>query len=330
MSSSLISTENLTVEYAVGERVVRAVADVTLKIEPGEIVGVVGESGSGKSTLCAALIRALPPYARISGKVAFAGNPLYDLSVSQLRTLRRRDIAMVPQNPMTSLDPLFTIGNQMEEVINTRIIAESRGAARLSAVELLSGVHITAPEMRIRQYPHELSGGMKQRVLIAIANASSPKLLLADEPTSALDATIQEGILVLFDEIREKTGSAVVIVSHDLGAIKRVSDRTIIMYAGRVVEDGSTKEVFSNPKHPYTRALLASLPAVVDDRVVISSIGGQVPDLSRLGPGCAFAERCADVTEKCDRLQPPLRPSITSHSAACWNIETSAGDNHVR
>jgi oligopeptide/dipeptide ABC transporter ATP-binding protein len=321
MPSSLISTENLTVEYAVGKRVVRAVADVTLTIEPGEIVGIVGESGSGKSTLCAALIRALPHYARVSGKVEFAGQALYDLSASQLRTLRRRDIAMVPQNPMTSLDPLFTIGNQMDEVISTRIVNKPGTEPRLSAIDLLRSVHMTAPEMRIGQYPHELSGGMKQRVLIAIATASSPKLILADEPTSALDATVQEGILVLFDEIREKTGSAVVIVSHDLGAIKRVSDRTIIMYAGRIVEDGPTREVFSNPQHPYTRALLASLPTIVDDRVVISTIAGQVPDLAELGPGCAFADRCQDVIEKCRYQQPPKRPLAPSHSASCWVVE---------
>jgi peptide/nickel transport system ATP-binding protein len=323
MPSSLICAENLTVEYAAGSRVVRAVSDVSLTIESGEIVGIVGESGSGKSTLCAALIRALPHYAKISGKVEFAGHPLYELSASALRTLRRRDVAMVPQNPMTSLDPLFTIGNQMDEVINTRIVNRPSGAPRLSAVDLLRGVHMTAPEMRVGQYPHELSGGMKQRVLIAIATASSPKLILADEPTSALDATIQEGILVLFDEIREKTGSSIVIVSHDLGAIRRVSDRTIIMYAGRVVEDGPTKAVFSNPQHPYTRALLASLPTIVDDRVVISSIAGQVPDLSGLGPGCAFADRCQDVIEKCRHQQPPKRPLAPLHSASCWTVETA-------
>jgi len=318
MPSSLISAENLTVEYAVGSRVIQAASDVTLKIAPGEIVGIVGESGSGKSTLCAALIRALPPYTRISGKVDFAGQDLYALSSSELRALRRRDIAMVPQNPMTSLDPLFTIGNQMDEVISTRISASQD--RRLSAVDLLRRVHMTAPEMRIGQYPHELSGGMKQRVLIAIATASSPKLILADEPTSALDATIQEEILVLFDEIREKTGCAVVIVSHDLGAIKRVCDRTIIMYAGRIVEDGRTGDVFSNPRHPYTRALLGSLPRIVDDHVVISSIGGQVPDLSKLGAGCAFAERCPDAMDICRVQRPPAVSVAPSHSAACWAI----------
>lgn len=319
MPQSLISTENLTVEYAVGSLKIRAVSDVSLNIAPGEIVGIVGESGSGKSTLCAALIRALPHYTSISGKVTFAGQPIYDLSPSQLRTLRRRDIAMVPQNPMTSLDPLFTIGNQMDEVIATRIT--QRDERRQSAVNLLRSVHITAPEMRVGQYPHELSGGMKQRVLIGIAASSSPKLLLADEPTSALDATIQEEILVLFDEIREKTGSAVIVVSHDLGAIRRVCDRTVIMYAGRVVEDGPTKAVFADPKHPYTRALLASLPTVVDDHVVISSIGGQVPDLSKLGAGCAFAERCSEAMDICRSRQPPIVPLPPSRYAACWAAE---------
>jgi oligopeptide/dipeptide ABC transporter ATP-binding protein len=320
MSAGLISIRNLTVQYAAGARPIPAVSDVSLAIDAGEIVGIVGESGSGKSTLCAAMIRALPSYAQVSGQVEFSGRSLYHLSASELRTLRRRDIAMVPQNPMTSLDPLYTIGNQMDEIIATRILPEGGLGTRLSAADLLTRVHIAAPRMRIGQYPHELSGGMKQRVLIAVASASSPKLLLADEPTSALDATIQEEILVLFNEIREQTGSTVVVVSHDLGAIRRVSERTIIMYAGRVVEDGPTCEVFARPRHPYTRALLASLPAVVDDEVVISSIGGQVPDLSNLGPGCAFADRCSEAMDICLQRRPQPVATAPSHSASCFKL----------
>jgi oligopeptide/dipeptide ABC transporter ATP-binding protein len=323
MPSSLISMKNLSVEFTAGRRVIPAVSDVTLAINSGEIVGIVGESGSGKSTLCAAMIRALPAYAHVSGEVYFSGRSLYDLSASDLRKLRRRDIAMVPQNPMTSLDPLYTIGNQMEEIIATRLLPEGGAGKRLSAVSLLERVHIAAPHTRVGQYPHELSGGMKQRVLIAVASSSSPKLLLADEPTSALDATIQEEILVLFDEIRHRTGSAVVVVSHDLGAIRRVSDRTIIMYAGRVVEDGPTSEVFARPRHPYTRALLASLPTVIDDKVVISSIGGQVPDLSELGPGCAFADRCDEAMDACTRQRPDFVTTAPSHSAACFKLQSA-------
>jgi oligopeptide/dipeptide ABC transporter ATP-binding protein len=177
--------------------------------------------------------------------------------------------------------------------------------------------------MRVGQYPHEMSGGMKQRVLIAMSTASSPKLLIADEPTSALDATIQEEILVLFDEIRENSGTTVIVVSHDLGAIRRVCERTIIMYAGRIVEDGPTSEVFSNPRHPYTRALLQAVPTVVDDKVEISSIGGQVPNLAELGPGCAFADRCQDVIDKCRQHQPHGHAVAPGHSAACWRVETA-------
>src|SRR4029078_1562484 len=237
----------------------------------GEIVGIAGESGSGKTTLCAALIRALPRAARVSGDVMFDNRSIYAMSPRDLRQLRGREIAMILQNPMTSLDPLFTIGNQLGEVLAPRGDVPT-ARLRDREVELLRSVHMTAPEERLRQYPHELSGGMRQRVLIAMRGRTAPKLLLADEPTTALDATIQEEILVLFREIRDRRGTAIAIVTPDLGVIRRICDRIVIMYAGRIVEEGSVASVFAAPRHPYTRALLASVPVLDGDCVHVHAI----------------------------------------------------------
>jgi oligopeptide/dipeptide ABC transporter ATP-binding protein len=315
----LLAVAGLSVAFGPEERPVRAVRAVDLTIGQGEIVGIVGESGSGKSTLCAALTRALPRTARLSGRVTLNGADLYGLSPRALRDVRRHDLTMVLQNPMTALDPLFTVGNQLTELLAERGAPQGRGGGlRDEATRLLGQVHLTAPALRMRQYPHELSGGMKQRVLIAMATASSPKLLIADEPTSALDATIQDEILLLFREARDRAGTSVVIVSHDLGAIRRVSDRTVIMYAGQIVEDGPTAEVFRQPGHPYTRALLGSLPHLVDDDVTLTPIPGQVPRLDQLGPGCAFAERCASALGCC-HSEPPVETAIDpTHRVYCW------------
>jgi len=312
----LVNAIGLTVAYGPVARRVRPVADVDLVVGAGEIVGIAGESGSGKSTLCAALIRALPRTASLSGRVEFAGRDLYALPAGELRRLRQRELAMVLQNPMTSLDPMFTIGNQIAELLRAR---GGSGDMRARGIDLLRQVHLTAPELRWDQYPHQLSGGMKQRVLIAMAAASAPRLLVADEPTSALDATIQEEILVLLRGVRDTHGTAVIIVSHDLNAIRRVCDRTVVMYAGRIVEDGPTESVFAVPRHPYTRGLIASLPRLEDDDIVLSSIPGQVPDLARLPDGCAFAPRCPVVMPVC-REQCPAA-SGTSHRAFCWAAE---------
>ena len=315
----IISTTGLGVAYATANGHVRPVADVDLEVLPGEIVGIAGESGSGKSTLCAALIRALPRAAVVSGQVEYAGRDLYAVPPAELRRLRQRELAMVLQNPMTSLDPMFTIGDQIAELLRVRGIT---GDLRARGVELLRQVHLTAPEMRWGQYPHQLSGGMKQRVLIAMAAASAPRLLVADEPTSALDATIQEEILLLLREVRDTHGSAVIIVSHDLNAIRRVCDRTVIMYAGRIVEDGPTEAVFATPRHPYTQGLIASLPHLEDDDIVLSSIPGQVPDLARLPDGCAFAPRCPAALPICRQQQPQV--SGGAHRTFCWAAEMVA------
>ena len=304
------------------EQPIAAVSDASFTVDHGEIVGVVGESGSGKSTMCTALMRTLPGSARVSGDVTFDGKPLLSLSPAQMREIRGRDLAMILQNPMTSLDPLFTIGDQALEVLRLR-----RPGVRLverDAVDLLRKVRITAPETRVRQYPHQMSGGMKQRILTALATASSPKLLIADEPTTALDATVQEEILSLFWEIRKSSNTGIIIVTHDLSIVHRLSDRTLVMYAGRIVESGPTREVFAAPRHPYTKGLIGSMPRVVNGMVELNSIPGQVPRLDQLGAGCAFAERCPRATDICGQQRPVPRQVGDNHSVECWHENAAA------
>ncbi len=314
---SLLNVRNLTVQFGSTGQPIAAVSEASFSVEQGQIVGVVGESGSGKTTMCTALMRSLPNSARVTGDIDFDGQSLLALSVAQMRAIRGRDIAMILQNPMTSLDPLFTIGNQTQEVLQLR--RTDTQATEQDAVALLRKVRITAPEMRVRQYPHQMSGGMKQRILTAFATASSPKLLIADEPTTALDATVQEEILSLFCEIRDTSNAAIIIVTHDLGVVRRISDRTIVMYAGRIVEAGPTKHVFGAPQHPYTQGLIGSMPQVVEGRVVLSSIPGQVPRLDQLGSGCAFAARCSHATEVCEQRLPEERLVGEAHHVVCWH-----------
>lgn len=320
----LLKVRGLNVSYGQSEQPIRAVADADLTVYAGEIVGIAGESGSGKTTLCTAMLRALPTTARVSGDVHFAGQSLFDLTESAMRRLRGRDIAMILQNPMTSLDPLFTIGSQIKEVLRTHRTALIGRTLDEQALDLLRRVHITAPESRLRQYPHQMSGGMKQRILTAMATSSSPRLLIADEPTTALDVTIQEEILVLFHEIRQRAGAAIVIITHDLGVIRRVCDRIVVMYAGRIVEDGPIDEVFRAPRHPYTTGLLDSLPRVENEAIVLSSIPGQVPSLTELGLGCAFADRCPIAVPGCIQALPPEVAVGPGHRAFCGRIQEGA------
>ncbi|MBN9498504.1 MAG: ABC transporter ATP-binding protein [Alphaproteobacteria bacterium] len=318
-TSDLLELRDLCVSYGTPERPLPAVAHVDLAIRPGEIIGIAGESGSGKSTLCSAMIRALPDEARVAGDIVFAGRSLNAMGAAELRRLRGREISMILQNPMTSLDPLFTIGDQLGEVLTTRagVSAAERGRR---VVDVLRAVHLTAPERRVHQYPHELSGGMRQRVLIGMASAAAPKLLLADEPTTALDATIQEEILVLFNEIRDRHGTAIVVVTHDLGVIRRLCDRIVIMYLGRIVEEGPVETIFESPRHPYTRALLESIPRIDGKRGALRTIPGQVPSLADAGENCAFAPRCARVQARC-RTEIPRETRIAGdHRAFCWDL----------
>lgn len=319
MTGALVSMRNVSVAFGPASQPVRAVNRIDLEIEPAQIVGLVGESGSGKTTLCNALMRGLHSAARLEGSIAFAGRDLYALSAAELRRLRLSDMTMILQNPMTALDPMFTVGDQLQELIGERGVSGRQDIAGL-ALAALKRVHLSAPAMRLKQYPHELSGGMKQRVLIAMATASKPRLLIADEPTSALDASIQDEILFLLREARDRDGTAVLIVSHDLGAIRRVSDRTVVMYAGRIVEDGPTAQIFREPRHPYTRALLDSLPRIEGDEVTMKAIGGQIPKLDSLPAGCAFADRCPIATPQCLAEPPPER--VTGQNRTfCWEAQ---------
>lgn len=309
----LVEVRDLTVSFDD----VQAVAHVSLAVEAGEIIGIAGESGSGKTTLCSGIARSLPRTATTTGDIVFDGRSLEALSASELRRIRGREISMVLQNPMTSLDPLFTIGDQLGEVLSTRA-AVPAAQIRSRAVELLSAVHLTAPETRLRQYPHQLSGGMRQRVLIAMASATAPKLLLADEPTTALDATVQEEILILFREIRERHGTAIVIITHDLGVIRRICDRVAIMYAGRIVEEGPVEAIFEAPKHPYTQALLDSIPVLDGSEVRLRSIPGQVPNAKDLGDFCAFVDRCPAAMARCRQAEPTESAVGAGHRVFCW------------
>ena len=319
---SLLNVRKLTVQFGPARQPIAAVSAASFSVEQGQIVGVVGESGSGKTTMCTALMRSLPDSARVTGDIDFDGQSLLALSPDQIRAIRGRDIAMILQNPMTSLDPLFTIGNQTQEVLRLRRAGAK--ATQQDAVALLRKVRITAPEIRVRQYPHQMSGGMKQRILTAFATASSPKLLIADEPTTALDATVQEEILSLFCEIRNTSNVAIIIVTHDLGVVRRISDRTIVMYAGRIVEAGPTQRVFGAPQHPYTQGLIGSMPQVVEGRVVLSSIPGQVPRLDQLGSGCAFAARCQHAALVCRERLPEQRQVGEAHQVVCWHGQHAA------
>jgi peptide/nickel transport system ATP-binding protein len=317
MDPELISVRSLDVRFPHSSGAVHAVISASMTVRPGEIVGVAGESGSGKSTLCAAMIRALPASAIVTGSVNYRGRSLYDLPLAELRALRGQELSMVLQNPSTSLDPLFTIGNQLLEVLGSHRRPEVPATVE-SAIELLRRVHLTRPELRIHQFPHQLSGGMKQRVLIAMASGLLPRLLVADEPTSALDASVQEEILTLFREIRDRSGTSIVIVSHDLGAVRRVADRTVVMYAGRIVEDGPTDAVFDAPRHPYTQGLIGALPRLDDEEITMAPIPGQVPDLTVERTGCPFADRCSFSHDRCRERFPPETLVSPPHRVFCW------------
>jgi oligopeptide/dipeptide ABC transporter ATP-binding protein len=296
----LLRLENLSTHYvsARGTRVVRAVDEVSLSLNAGETLGIVGESGSGKSTLALTMLRVLPPAARIvGGRMLFEGEDLVTKSDDEMRQIRGKRIAMILQDPMASLNPLFTIGK---------------------ARELLKAVRIPSPETRLRQYPHEMSGGMRQRIVGAIGIACEPRLLIADEPTTSLDLTIQAQYLNLLRELQREHGLALIFITHNLGIVAKMCDQLAVMYAGRLVELGSVSRVFNSPAHPYTKALLNSIPRMADPSKRLTAIAGQPPDLAKLAGGCAFAQRCPQVIDRCRDEAPPAFPQGDGHLARCW------------
>ncbi len=315
--TELLRIENLRTHFFTRSSVVKAVDDVSLSIPRGGSVGLVGESGSGKSVTAFSILRLVSPPGRIiGGKIILDGaGDLLSLPEAALRKIRGKRIAMIFQEPMTSLNPVFTVGNQIEEAVALhQDLPKSQRKNRV--LESLGLVKIPDPERAYRSYPHELSGGMRQRVMIAMALSCEPDLLIADEPTTALDVTIQAQVLELLKELRQKLGMALLLITHDMGVIAETVDSVAVMYAGRIIEQASTKELFRQPKHPYTRALLQALPGF-ETRERLQTIAGSVPDLGRLPPGCSFQERCEKVQEKCRSVLPELKEFGGGHQGRC-------------
>src|SRR4051794_9636786 len=302
-TAPLLAVEHLTTGFDVDARFVPAVIDVSFVLKPGETLGLVGESGSGKSLTATSIMRLVEPPGRIAGgRVIYKGRDLSGLSERQMEDIRGGEIALIFQEPMTALNPVFTIGNQIEETLRVHRRA-TRRTARARALELLEAVSIPDPARRIREYPHQLSGGLRQRALIAISLACNPSLVIADEPTTALDVTIQAQILDLLRELRERMGLSLLLITHDLGVVAEMADRVAVMYAGRIVEEAPVDALFAAPKHPYPRGLMASIPGGAPG-TRLRAIQGTVPPLGELPPGCAFAPRCPDRLETCDSRPP--------------------------
>ena len=325
----LLSVEDLVVAFDGDEGEVRAVDGVSFTVGEGEAVGVVGESGCGKSVTSLAILRLLPepPGRVVSGKVVFAERDLLTLPEREMRKVRGREIAMIFQEPMTALNPVLTVGAQIGEGLRHHL-GLGAAEARKKSIELLEKVGIPAPAERIDSYPHQLSGGMRQRVMIAIALACQPKLLLADEPTTALDVTIQAQILDLLRKLRREMGLSIVLITHDLGVVADFVDRVVVMYAGKVIEEAKVEDLFRAPLHPYTRGLLRSVPGFGDNatRRRLPTIPGVVPDLRALPKGCRFKTRCDVKIDRCDEAEPELRLLAEDHRAACFVAETSKGE----
>lgn len=322
----LLEVCDLQTQFRSQDGVVRAVDGLSYAVRAGETLGVVGESGCGKSVTALSILRLIPnpPGKIVGGSVLFEGTNLLELSEKEMERIRGNDISMIFQEPMTALNPLYTIGRQISESL---VLHEglSRRAAMARAVDMLRQVSIPEPESRAHSYPHQLSGGMRQRVMIAMALCCNPKVLIADEPTTALDVTIQAQILDLMRELQDKTGTAIVLITHDMGVVAENADRVVVMYAGRKVEEADVEELFERPAHPYTRGLLGSIPNVeeaariVGERLRLSEIKGMVPSLTNLPAGCAFAPRCVYASAKCREAYPPLEEMRPRHWVACWH-----------
>ena len=324
--AALLEVENLQTHFGTPDGVVRAVDGLSFHIEAGETVAIVGESGCGKSVTSMSILRLVQePPGRIAGSVRFNGKDLLKLSEKEMRAIRGNEISMIFQEPMTSLNPVLTVGRQIGETLRLHQ-GMNRHQAEARAVEMLKLVGIPAPERRVREYPHQLSGGMRQRVMIAMALACNPKLLIADEPTTALDVTIQAQILDLMRDLKSKVGAAIMLITHDLGVVAETASRVVVMYAGRKVEEANVEDVFLRPKHPYTQGLLGAVPKLgssLEDtgRTKLAEIPGLVPSLRKPIIGCAFAGRCPKVTDFCRQVAPAVEEKDPGHYAACHYAE---------
>jgi peptide/nickel transport system ATP-binding protein len=315
----LLEVKNLRVEFPTRRGTLLALDDISFAIAPGEILGVVGESGAGKSLTGAAIIGLLEPPGRIAaGEIRLEGQRIDNLPYEQMRAIRGRKIGAIFQDPLTSLNPLYTIGRQLTETILTHLPVSAE-EARQRAIKLLQDTGIPAAEQRIDQYPHQFSGGMRQRVVIALALAAEPKLIVADEPTTALDVSIQAQIISLLKRLTKEHGAAVMLVTHDMGVIAETCDRVAVMYAGRIAEVGPVHDVIHSPSHPYTVGLMGSIPAMDEDRDELAQIEGAMPRLNAIPRGCAFNPRCPQVMERCRSERPDLMNAGVTQ-AACWRV----------
>jgi peptide/nickel transport system ATP-binding protein len=320
--AALLEVKNLRVEFPTRRGTLLALDDISFEIAPGEILGIVGESGAGKSLTGSAIIGLLDPPGRIAaGEILLDGQRIDNLPYEQMRAIRGRQIGAIFQDPLTSLNPLYTVGRQLIETIRTHLpVNESDARAR--AIKLLQETGIPAAEARIDMYPHQFSGGMRQRVVIALALAAEPKLIVADEPTTALDVSIQAQIISLLKRLCKEHGAAVMLVTHDMGVIAETCDRVAVMYAGRIAEVGPVGAVIHHPQHPYTAGLMGSIPAMDEDRERLLQIDGSMPRLNAIPAGCAFNPRCPQVFERCRVERPSLMPAGATR-AACWLHDTA-------
>jgi oligopeptide/dipeptide ABC transporter ATP-binding protein len=323
---TILQIDDLQTHFFTAIGTVRAVDGVSYELKSGETLGVVGESGCGKSVTALSILRLIanPPGRIVGGAIRFEGRNLLELSESEMEKIRGNDISMIFQEPMTSLNPLFTVGWQISEAIALHQGLSKRDAW-YKAVEMLRRVQMPEAERRAHAYPHQLSGGMRQRVMIAMALSCNPKVLIADEPTTALDVTIQAQILDLMRDLQETLGTAIILITHDMGVVAENADRVVVMYAGRKVEEAAANELFDNPGHPYTKGLLGSIPhldtAAHSRRTRLNEIKGMVPSLFNLPAGCSFAPRCNLATDQCRATAPPLEQHRPAHWVACWHAD---------
>lgn len=330
MTTPLLEVRNLRTHFFTKAGVVKAVDGVDFQISPGETLGIVGESGSGKSITAMSILGLIPspPGKIVDGEILFKGENLLHKKEKEMRKIRGKEIAMVFQDPMTSLNPVFTVEKQMVETIMTHE-SLTKKQARARAVELLQLVGIPDPSQRLRTYPHEFSGGMRQRVMIAMAISCNPSLLIADEPTTALDVTIQAQILELFKQMQKELNMATIMITHDLGVVAEVCDEVMVMYAGKPAEFTNAKEIFTNGKHPYTTGLLHSIPKITPEKQKLKAIDGQPPDLRHLPQGCSFAPRCSKAMERCLTVDPEMRQVGENHQVRCLLYEDEASKKAV-
>jgi oligopeptide transport system ATP-binding protein len=321
---TILSVENLNVVFHTYAGEVQAVNNVSFSLGKGEIIGIVGESGCGKSVTASALMGLIPtpPGEITAGRIVFEGNNIVTMSAEQLRQLRGNSISMIFQDPMTSLNPVLSIGLQLAECFMTHQ-SVSKHEALNKAIDMLRLVGIPEPELRLKQYPHQLSGGMRQRVMIAMALGCDPRILIADEPTTALDVTIQAQIIELMKRLNQQLQTSIILISHDLGVVAGLCSRVIVMYAGKIVEAATVAELYSNPQHPYTWGLLRSVPRLDGSRSRLESIVGQPPDLLAPPPGCAYMPRCTYAMEVC-RQEPPLLPLENDRQCRCWLVHENS------